>query len=52
MLLIANFTHAKDVTKKDRSVAKSVKYLSNGMDYDVHAVILLLERDQDQKGIG
>lgn len=38
--------------KMDRSVAKRVKYLSIGQDYDVHAVIHLSEQDQDQKNIG
>jgi hypothetical protein len=52
MLPIVNFTHTKDATKTAKSVAKRVRYLLNGQDYDVHAVIHLSEQDQDQKNIG
>jgi hypothetical protein len=52
MLPTVNFIQRRVAMKMDRSVAKHVKYLSNGQDYDVHAVIHLSEQDQDQKNIG
>jgi len=51
MLLTVNFIQRRDATKMAKSVAKHVRYLLYGQDYDVHVVIHLFEQDQDQKNI-